>query len=174
MTDTPRPEDPCGAVRRLDPGDVPALASFAEACFREAYGGHFAAADLERLCAAAFGFPVMERLVRDGTWVAGDWQGYVALGQIPSPIAGLAEPTLELARLYVAQAWQGRGVADRLMARFLQEARERGARSIWLQAFAGSPRALAFYRRWGFEDHGPYVLAVEGLVLPHRMLGRNL
>ncbi|HWQ10081.1 MAG TPA: GNAT family N-acetyltransferase [Holophaga sp.] len=174
MTDFPHPEGACGPVRRVAPDEVPALAAFGAACFREAYGGHFAAADLARLCAAAFSLPVMERLVRDGTWVAGDWQGYVALGQVACPIPGLAEPTLELARLYVAGTWQGRGVADRLMARFIQEARARGGRSVWLQAFAGSPRALAFYRRWGFEDHGPYVLAVEGLVLPHRMLGMNL
>ena len=167
------PEVP-NPVRRLAPEEVPALAAFAEACFRDAFAEHFAAADLDRLCAAAFALPVMARLVQDGAWLAGAWQGYAALGEVPCPIAGLATPVLELARFYVAGAWQGTGVADRLMERFLREAGARGARSVWLQAFAGNPRALAFYRRWGFVDHGPYELICEGLVLPHRMLARGL
>lgn len=174
MTNASRTPEDSGPVRRLAQEETRALAIFAEACFREAYGAHFAAADLERLCTAVFALPVMARLVHDGAWVAGAWQGYAALGQVPCPIPGLGEPTLELARLYVARAWQGKGVADRLMERFMQEAAARGAGSVWLQVFAESPRARAFYRRWGFTDHGPYVLTWEGLTLPHRMLGRNL
>lgn len=96
---------------------------------------------------------VLERLVCDWAWAAEDWQGYAALGQVPCPIPGLAGPTLELARLCVVRPWQGRGTANRLTARFIQEVQERGGggRSLWLQAFGGGPRALACYCCWGFE-----------------------
>lgn len=162
------------AIRQLATTDAPDLARFAEACFREAFVGHFRPASMDALCGAAFALPVMEGLIQNGTWVAGDWQGYIALGAIPSPVPGLEQPTLELARLYVPCRWQGQGVADRLMGRFLGEVAERGGRSVWLQAYEGSPRALAFYRRWGFADHGPYHIVCEGIALPHRMMGRNL
>jgi GNAT superfamily N-acetyltransferase len=161
-------------IRRLEAAEASALAAFGASCFREAYADHFGPAATEALCAAAFAPGVMAKLILDGVWRAGDWQGYIALGEVPCPIAGLASPTLELARLYVARCWQGKGIADRLMERFLLEVRARHGRSIWLQAFAGNPRALAFYRRWGFTDFGPYDLTCEGILLPHRQLGRNL
>jgi GNAT superfamily N-acetyltransferase len=161
-------------IRQLLASDVPALAAFAESCFREAFGEQLGPEALERICAVAFTQAVLERLVLDGVWLAGDWQGYIALGAVPCPVPELAGPTLELARLYVPQGWQGQGIANRLLERFLIEARQRGARSLWLQAYEGSSRALAFYRRWGFTDFGPYPLVCEGIVLPHRALGRNL
>jgi GNAT superfamily N-acetyltransferase len=161
-------------IRRLVPAEAPALAAFGEACFREAFGTHFDAAAMHALCGAAFALPVLERLIGNGAWVAGDWQGYLALGEVPCPIPGLESPTVELARLYVPGVWQGTGIADRLMERFLSEIADRRGRSLWLQAYAGNPRALAFYRRWRCLDYGPYPLLCEGLVLPHRLLGRNL
>jgi GNAT superfamily N-acetyltransferase len=154
----------------------PELASFAEACFREAFRAHFEPKAMARLCARVFAPPILEGLLRSGVWLAeqdGEWQGYVALGALPCPLPELAIPALELARLYVTADWQGKGVADRLMGRFLAEAGDRGGRSVWLQAFEGNPRALAFYRRWGFIDFGPFELVCEGVLLPHRLLGRS-
>jgi len=161
-------------VRRLELSETPALAAFAEACFREAFLPHFGAGALEVLCPLVFATNVMEQLIRNGAWVAGDWQGYVALGTTPCPVPELPSPVVELARLYVPLPWQGQGVANALMETSLAEARQRGGRSAWLQAYAGNPRALAFYRRWGFRDFGPFTVACQGLELPHRALGRDL
>ena len=161
-------------IRRLDAAEASALAAFGEACFREAFREHFAPEAMDALCVQVFALPVMEGLIRTGAWLAGDWQGYVALGETPCPFGGLAPPTAEVARLYVLRRWQRTGTADRLMARAAEEARERKHRSLWLQAFGGNPRALAFYRRWGFRDYGPCGVACAGLLLPHRMMGRDL
>lgn len=161
-------------IRRLTESEAPDLAVFAAACFRESFQDHFPAADMERLCTVAFALPVMERLIRDGTWVAGNWLGYAALGELPCPLAELAPPCTELARLYVPRRWQGQGVADGLMGQFLAEARDRGSRSVWLQAYRGNPRALAFYGRWHFAAFHPFDLVCEGLTLPHVLLGRAL
>ncbi len=164
-------------IRRLHPSEAPALAVFGEACFREAFARNFLPEGLDRLCPRVFERSVMEGLIEQGTWLAEDaegWLGYLACGDTACPIPQLEPPTQELARLYVLQRGQGRGVADPLMTCFLEEAIRRGCRSLWLQAFEGSPRALAFYRRWGFQDFGPFTVECEGLVLPHRALGRNL
>jgi diamine N-acetyltransferase len=161
-------------IRRLTLPEAPILASFAEACFREAFSAHFDSDSLNAVCAVAFTLPVMEKLVLDGVWVAGDWQGYLALGEVSCPIPQLESPAAELARLYVPADWQGKGIADQLLDRFLDEVTARRARSVWLQAYAGNPRALSFYRRRGFTDFGSYQLVCEGVVLPHRLLGRAL
>jgi len=161
-------------IRRLAENDAQALATFGAACFREAFEAHFPAPELQLLCEAAFALPVMTQLIADGAWVAGDWQGYAARGSLPCPVAGLASPAVELARLYVPQRWQGQGISDGLLERFLAEAAEGGGRSVWLEAYRGNPRALAFYRRWGFRDCGPFDLICEGITLPHLLMGREL
>jgi diamine N-acetyltransferase len=75
----------------------------------------------------------------------------------------------------VTGPWQGKGVSGTLMTAFLDAARGRGARGIWLEAFEGNPRALGFYRRWGFRDLGGRQVQVQdGVHLPHRILGKDL
>jgi ribosomal protein S18 acetylase RimI-like enzyme len=161
-------------IRRADPSEAEALARFAEARFRETFGPHFPEEAMDLLCSRAFARPVMAGLLAAGTWVAegpGGCLGYLALATDPCPLEGLSFPQLELARLYVAPAWQGRGVGDALMTAFQEEARNRGAGSVWLEAHEGNPRALRFYQRWGFRDLGGKVRTVEGVPLPHRILG---
>jgi ribosomal protein S18 acetylase RimI-like enzyme len=45
----------------------------------------------------------------------------------------------------------GRGAAQSLMDACIDEARRRGKTTIWLQAWQEAGRALAFYRKFGFE-----------------------
>jgi GNAT superfamily N-acetyltransferase len=166
------------AVRRVDPAGARDLAAFAEACFREAFGYLLPDQALDRLCRRAFAPEAMAALVGRCAWIAegpAGCLGYAGLGAEPCPVAGLPDPCLQLARLYVAGPWQGRGVSGALMSACLGEARRRGARSLWLEAFEGSPRALGFYRRWGFQDLGGLQVRVqEGIHLPHRILGLAL
>jgi GNAT superfamily N-acetyltransferase len=71
-----------------------------------------------------------------------------ALSEMNSPCG------LELRRFYIDSAYHGRGVADVLMKQVLAVAAERGEPSLWLSAFSGNGRALAFYKRWGFRIAG--------------------
>ncbi|BDU76522.1 GNAT family N-acetyltransferase [Mesoterricola sediminis] len=162
------------AVRRAEAGEARELGLFAEACFREAFGYLFPEDALDLVCARAFAGPLMEELVRDAAWIAegeGGWRGYAALAARPCPAPGLPGPQAELSRLYVTAPWQGRGVSGALMTAVLAEARRRGCRSVWLEAFEGNPRALRFYGRWGFHDLGGSIKDREGIHLPHRILG---
>ena len=164
-------------IRRAETTEIAGLASFAETCFREAFAADFPPVAMDRLCAQVFALPIVAALIGRGVWLAAGkegWRGYIALGDVRCPIPELTHPVAELARLYVPRRWQGQGVADALMERFFTETGHRGAHGIWLQAYERNPRALAFYRRWGFQDFGPFDLECEGILLPHRALGRNL
>jgi GNAT superfamily N-acetyltransferase len=66
----------------------------------------------------------------------------------PSPI--------ELARLYVDRGWHGRAVGAALMKQVVDEARARGARTLWLGVWEQNARARAFYARWGFAQVGEH------------------
>ena len=71
----------------------------------------------------------------------------------------------ELSAFYVRAEARGAGVADRLMASVVDAASERGVVQLELWVYAGNPRAIAFYRRHGFEQSGvmPRAVVVDGV-----------
>jgi ribosomal protein S18 acetylase RimI-like enzyme len=63
----------------------------------------------------------------------------------------------EIPRFYVDARFHGRGLAHDLMALAIQRAAAAGVATLWLGVWEHNPKALAFYRKWGFEvvgDHG--------------------
>ena len=74
------------------------------------------------------------------------------LGTAPPDVPG-RQPA-EVARLYVDQRWHGAGVARALMDGCVNAARDLGADVLWLGVWERNPRAIAFYRKCGFERVG--------------------
>lgn len=58
---------------------------------------------------------------------------------------------LEIWRIYLAPAAQGRGIGGRLLAFGERRARELGRREILIWAFRENRRALAFYGKHGYQ-----------------------
>ena len=58
---------------------------------------------------------------------------------------------LHLGNLYVDPAYRGTGLADDLVARAMQHAREDGAVELTLEVDADNDRALAYYEKLGFD-----------------------
>ena len=61
---------------------------------------------------------------------------------------------MELKRFYIDRAWQGAGLAQALMRATLDAAIVSGARTLWLGVWEHNPRAIAFYRKFGFVEVG--------------------
>jgi diamine N-acetyltransferase len=80
--------------------------------------------------------------------------GYTRLreGNVPECVKG--QNPVEIVRLYSVKAMIGRGVGAALMQACIQEAGNRGCSVIWLDVWEKNPRAIAFYRKWGFEKVG--------------------
>ncbi len=72
--------------------------------------------------------------------------------------------SLQLTRFFVASEWQGKGVAQALMAWAIDAARARGATALLLTVWEGNDRALRFYRRQGFAPAPDYGFALADLV----------
>jgi GNAT superfamily N-acetyltransferase len=64
------------------------------------------------------------------------------------------EPAVELNRLYVQEHFTSKGIGQALLQRAEALAASRGARALWLTAWVGNPRALAFYARQGYKELG--------------------
>ena len=67
---------------------------------------------------------------------------------------------LEIRRIYAVQEYLGSGVGKELMSACIREAKQRGCDSIWLGVWEKNPRAIAFYKKWGFEEVGTHVFTV--------------
>ena len=85
--------------------------------------------------------------------------GYVKLGSSSLPV----EPqgtALELRQLYVQTSHLGAGVGAQLMDWALTEAQRRGVDELYLTVYTDNHRARRFYKRYGFEEVGPYAFMV--------------
>lgn len=68
----------------------------------------------------------------------------------------------ELRRLYVQERFTGGGLGRRLLAAAEATAAASGAQALWLTAWVGNARALAFYPRCGYRDAGATTYEFEG------------
>lgn len=148
------------AFRLATSADAPELAEFARRTFHDAYLGVMEPELMQRVLAEQFG-PAQQRAEIEhpsAAWVLAEIDGvlagyaYLRHGRIPD-ISAPADP-VELARFYVDQSWHGRGVARLLMDATVARARALGGRTLWLAVWQRNPRALAFYRKYGFTKAG--------------------
>ena len=87
----------------------------------------------------------------------GQTAGYARLKFGPAPAGPAARQPLEIARFYARPAWIGQGVGAGLMQACLDEARQAGCDWVWLDVWERNPRAITFYRKWGFVEVGEQV-----------------
>src|SRR3546814_1607054 len=62
-------------------------------------------------------------------------------------------PSIELRQFYVLAPWHGSGIAAKLMAWVIAEAKARGAQELYLSVFIANHRARRFYARYRSEGH---------------------
>ena len=76
-------------------------------------------------------------------------------GDAPDCVGGIAP--VEIERFYVDRQFHGRGVAHKLMEACFDRARQLGHKTVFLGVWENNHRAIAFYRKCGFEFVGSHV-----------------
>ena len=153
-------------IRAGEASDAAALAELAARTFRETFAADNRPEDLALYMARSYGVAQQEGELLDpavATLLAevdGQLAGYAQLREGTAPACVSGEAPVELWRLYVAQAWHGRGVAQTLMRAVETEANRRGARTLWLGVWERNDRAKAFYEKTGFTDVGSHTFMV--------------
>ncbi|BCL25933.1 GNAT family N-acetyltransferase [Streptomyces aurantiacus] len=148
------------AVRRARPQDVPALVASSAALFAEDAGTRDPTVDVDWPLAHgaerfASGLDDPARLLLVAEYegeVVGHLAGTVAEGSAVRPVK-----VATLLSLYVRTAHRGTLVGARLVAGFLDWAREQGAQQAEVTAYAANEDAVRFYERNGF---GPRALTL--------------
>jgi ribosomal protein S18 acetylase RimI-like enzyme len=146
--------------------DATALAELAARTFRETFADDNRPEDIAVHTAHAYGTSQQEREIADPdiatllVEVDGQLAGYAQLRSDIPPACVIGEKPIELWRFYIAQSWQGRGVAHALMRKVERDAYQRGGRTLWLGVWERNERAKAFYHKNGFMDVGSHVFMV--------------
>ena len=100
--------------------------------------------------------------------------GFAQLTLGPGHALAPAGSPAELLRLYVQEPFTGRQVGSRLLAWTQQAATAAGANVLGLTPWVHNHRALAFYARRGYTDHGPTHFTFEGESHENRVFAKSL
>lgn len=150
-------------IRPAKPSDAASLAALAERTFRETFAADNSAENINLHCAQRFSAEIQGREISDPQLttvlaeVAGELAGFAQLRLAHAAACVKGAQPAELHRIYVANAWHGRGVANELMCAVYAAAARAGSDCIWLGVWERNPRAIAFYRKCGFSVVGDHV-----------------
>lgn len=149
-------------IRRAVPADAAILAGLARSTFYDTFAATNDATDMALHLERAYGVPQQSAEIGDPDIISllveenGEAVAYaqMRLHHAPDCVSGPAP--IELWRFYVERRWHGKGVAQQLMERVKDEARQR-AKTLWLGVWEHNARARAFYEKCGFVDVGAHV-----------------
>ncbi|HJR06798.1 MAG TPA: GNAT family N-acetyltransferase [Pyrinomonadaceae bacterium] len=167
-------------------GDAALLAELGARTFYETFVESCRPEDMRAYLDAAFGtaqqaaeladarstFLIAETDGEDKTAVAVGYAKLFTSDETPDCVAGNAP--VELARLYVLREWLGSGAGAALMRELLEAARRAGQETIWLGVWENNERAIAFYRKWGFEVVGEHIFQVGDDPQNDQLMARQL
>lgn len=154
------------SIRTASPNDARQLAEFAEATFRDTFGAANTPEDMDLHCRASYSEAIQSGEIARPDMLTllseqgGALTGFAQLRWADAPDCVTAKAPGEIQRLYVAGDWHGKGVAQALMRASLEAMRERDADVVWLGVWERNPRAIAFYRKFGFVEVGDHVFSV--------------
>ncbi len=159
--------------------DALILSTLATQVFLDTYATRGISPELAREAATVYAPAVFAQRLQDASvdlWLAtsgGDAVGFVDVAfDTTCPVPGVMGA--EVFRLYVQRPFLRQGVGRTLLAEAEALAQGRGAGDVWLTAWVGNERALAFYRAQGYRDVGATEYVIEGTGYENRVLCKQL
>jgi len=153
-------------IRTARLSDAATLAALAERTFRETFAADNSEENINLHCAGKFSAEIQGGEISDPKMstllaeVAGELVGFAQLRLAHGAACVKGDRPAELHRIYVANAWHGRGIANELMSTVYATAARAGCDCIWLGVWEHNPRAIAFYRKCGFSVVGDQVFVL--------------
>lgn len=148
-------------IRRATVEDVAVLTNLAATTLRQTFGPpHNPAALVEEYIADTITEPQLTHELADprATFFLAEADGvpigFAKLRRHAPPRRMTERNAIEIQRIYLLQTHTGRGQGRQLMDHCLQWAHSAGYRAVWLGVWERNERALAFYRKMGFERFG--------------------
>ena len=159
---------PVVSVRRAQLRDAQRLAEVAEETFRTAFGAMNTPAQMDLHCRKRYGEKIQAAEISDARTITllsecdARLVGFAQLRWGAAPPCVTALHACEIQRLYVNQDWHGKGVAQQLMDASIDEMRRRDSDTVWLGVWEHNPRAISFYKKFGFVAVGEHPFPLGG------------
>jgi len=147
-------------IRTATASDAESLAKIGAECFYETYLADNTPADMELHLKRTFSESLQAQELAHSTnhclllYHLAELAGYCLMGLSAPPAIVTGPKPIEIRRFYLQKRWHGLGGAQQLMHAAIEFARDSGHKTVWLGAFAKNMRAIAFYKRFGFDDVG--------------------
>ncbi len=167
-------------LRLATAADVPCLSALATQVFLETYATSGIRLALAREAESQFSPGAFEARLRQSS-------NRVVLAERSDHLVAFAELALgarhglvpsgsaaELSRLYVQSPFLRQGVGRRLLGQAEALALTEGASTLWLTAWVGNQRALAFYASQGYKPLGSTEYTFEGESFENRLFAKAL
>ena len=167
-------------IRKAVVDDAADLAAFAARTFSDTFATLNTADDMAAHLASAYSGAQQRAEIESAQvhTLLGERDGrlpaYAQLRKGTAPGCVRSSRTIELWRFYVDLTEIGNGSARVLMSAVLAEAAKHGASTIWLGVWEHNPRAIAFYRKHGFDDVGSQVFRLGSDEQTDRVFCRRL
>jgi ribosomal protein S18 acetylase RimI-like enzyme len=152
---------------RVRASEAARLSEFARDTFDKTYGPLCRAADVDAYMASHLSPSELLRVLTNPTsWVFvaivdDEWVGYahVRLAPLPDGLQSRSPKSqnitpMELSRFYVVRKFHGTDVAKQMLGIIMAHAELQGSPTMWLSVWQENARAIAFYRKWGFDSVG--------------------
>ena len=150
-------------IRKANRNDAKQLSQLAERTFRDTFGAINTTEDMDLHCQSSYSEVIQSDEISNPnmiTLLCENEEGLVGFAQLRwngAPNCVLAKSPGEIQRLYVANGWHGKGIAQDLMYACIQEMKDRGSDVVWLGVWERNPRAIAFYKKFRFVEVGEQV-----------------
>lgn len=170
------------SLRPCSIDDAAKLALVGTATFLEAFAGVLDGNSLLLHCQKHHSAAAYEKYLADpdtNAWLAvvqpGDAPiGYAMLTTPDLPLPDLTSDDIELKRIYVFSRFRASGAGRLLLEQATNAPREAGKHRLLLGVHAENHRALAFYRKNGFEQVGVRTFMVGNELHDDLVLGKSI
>ena len=149
-------------IRLANSEDALTLAELGARTFRDTFGDDNDPKDLQHYIQTAFNAEQtrVELSNSDTIFLLGI-EGGMPVGYAKLHVGRHSEPVksknpVEMSRLYVDRSAIGKGYGTALMRRCIDEGRRGGHDKMWLGVWEKNPRAIGFYKKFGFRTVGSH------------------
>ncbi len=149
-------------IRQATPQDIELLSSIGARAFSQSFGAANTPENMAAYLAASFSpeKQASEMAEPGAVFLIAENEsepvGFAHLREDPAPTCITGIHPVELSRIYMLEGWKGQGLGSQLMQACIDEARQRGADVLWLGVWEENPKAIAFYKKWGFSIVGTH------------------
>lgn len=140
--------------------DAPLVCRIGAETFEKAFRAHNSKEDMESYLSRAFALPAIEAELNDPKsayflcYEQGKCIGYLKLNYFKTCPFIASENTAELQRIYLLPEAYGGGAGKFMMDFAVTHCHDKGFESLWLGVWKENYRAIAMYRKNGFEVIG--------------------